>query len=639
MTSGYAGTILRVDLSSGKIDHEHPTEEFYRTYLGGSALNMYYLLSEMKPDADALDQDNMLCLSVGPATGLAIAGQSRMTVNAKSPLTGAIGDSQTGGYLPAELKSAGFDAVIIKGRSPKPVYLWLHDGQAEIRDAVHLWGRFTGDADRLIKEELEEDRLKTLLIGPGGERLVRYAAMMSSLNRAAGRTGMGAVMGSKNLKAIAVRGTGRPVPADKTAFKSLAAAGAKVFPDSMVAGMQRFGTSTGVDGNQSAGGLPTRNFSSGVFEGWEKISSKSIFNNVLRGAPQGQQMQKGRATCFGCMVRCKPVAEITEGSYRVDPAYGGPEYETLAALGSYCNIDDLAAICKANELCNKYGIDTISCGGTIAWAMEAYEAGVLTDENTGQMAIRFGDAEAMVRLVEMIGKREGIGDLLADGSAAAADRLGKGAAFLVTVKGQEVPAHMSQVKAGLGLIYAVNPFGADHMSCEHDPGYEDAYPYYKERLSYLGFTDPQPKGSLTPEKIRFMWTTQKLASLMDSLCLCQFVWGTSWQLYGPEDLVRLVNAATGWDMGLDELLTVGERRIMMMRVFNERAGIGTGDDQLPKRFFDRPLKNGPTDGMAMNRSVFEAARQEYYRQANLDPRTGRPTQQTIDRLGLKVPMV
>ena len=253
--------------------------------------------------------------------------------------------------------------------------------------------------------------------------------------------------------------------------------------------------------------------------------------------------------------------------------FGGPEYETLSTLGSYCGVDNLAAVCKANELCNKYGIDTISCGATISWAMEAFEAGRLSTEQTGGLEIRFGDGDMVVKLVEMIAAREGFGDLLAEGSARAAAKLGVGEEFLITSKKQEAPAHMPQVKRGLALLYAMNPFGADHMGCDHDLSYtKENYPAFKERLSYLGLTDPQHAYNLQPAKVEWVRRTQYLFSFMDSANLCQLCWGASWTLYGPQDMVKLVKAVTGWDMSIDEILEVGERRLVMMRLFNQREG-------------------------------------------------------------------
>jgi len=634
MPNGYNGKILRVDLSSSSLDIEEPSEEFYRKYMGGSALSLYYLLHEMPAGVDPLSPENMLALSVGVVTGAPISGQSRMTATAKSPLTGAIGDAQCGGFWPAKLKFAGFDAIIFKGKAFSPVYLWIADGQAELRDASHLWGKVTGESEAAIKNEMQDENIEVVQIGPAGEKMVRYACIINMCNRANGRTGMGAVMGSKNLKAVAVGGNKKPKIADKDALSELARWGTKSFPKSDVASTGKFGTASIVGAQNAAGGLPTFNFNSGVFEGWEAIDGETMYNSILAGCKEGKQDSRGRDTCFGCIVRCKRVVDIKEGPYQVDPIYGGPEYETISSLGSYCGIDDLAAISKGNELCNKYGMDTISSGAAIAWAMEAFEAGELSQQDTGGIELKFGNAEAMVKLTEMIGKREGIGDILAEGTERASDILGCGSEFLITSKKQEAPAHMPQIKRNLALLYAVNPFGSDHMSAEHDPFYEDIYNAYKDRMELLNLDQPQPPQSLGTEKVKYTRITQYLFSLTDSLCVCQFVWGAAWQLYGPQQLAEFVQAVTGWDVSIEELLEVGERRLNMMRAFNAREGIRRDQDKLPEKFFQKPLKGGPTDGWKVDKAEFENALTEYYRQCGWDEETGIPTRDTLMRLGL-----
>jgi aldehyde:ferredoxin oxidoreductase len=634
MPYGYNGKILHVDLSSSTLKVEEPPEEIYRSYLGGSALNLYFLLREMPTGADPLGPDNVLALSVGVVTGAPVSGQSRMTASAKSPLTGAIGDSQCGGFFPAEMKFAGFDGIIIKGRAKSPVYLWLHDGEAEIRDASHLWGRITGEAEAAIREELGDPKTQVLQIGPAGEEQVRFAALINMCNRANGRTGMGAVMGSKNLKAVAVRGKRKPTIADQKALNELARAGAKAFPTSGVASLGKYGTAETTGFQQEVGGLPSFNFTSGVFDGWKAIDGTTMYDTILKGVERGEQDRHGRDTCFGCVVRCKRVVEIKEGPYQVDPHYGGPEYETTSTFGNYCGNDNLAAIAKANEICNKYGIDTISCGATIAWAMEAFEAGVLTREDTDGLELRFGNAEAMVKLVEKIGKREGFGNILAEGSARAAERLGRGSEFLITSKGQETPAHMPQVKRSLALIYAVNPYGADHQSHEHDPAYEDDYESYADRLAPMGLTKPQKPQSLEPEKVNWARKTQHFYNMMNSVTVCQFACGPAWQLYGPQDVLKMVQTVTGWDVTLEDLQTVGERCANMQRAFNAREGVTRNEDKLPEKFFRVGLKGGPSDGWKVERGQFEAALDEYYRQSGWDVETGTPTRQTLERLGL-----
>ncbi|HFD38472.1 MAG TPA: aldehyde:ferredoxin oxidoreductase [Anaerolineae bacterium] len=623
MPYGYSGKILHVDLTTGRLEIEEPEERFYRRYLGGSALGMHYALRLIPPGADPLGPENVLILSLGVTTGAAISGQSRVTATAKSPLSGAIGDSQAGGFWPAEARYAGFDAFVIRGRAEKPVYLWVQDGEAELRDAAHLWGQPTGQVQAAIREELGDPKIEVLQCGPAGERGVRFAALINMSNRANGRTGMGAVMGSKNLRAVAVRGHHKPEIADREALAALAKWGAQHFPQSDVYGMGLYGTAAVLAPQHRRGGLPTRNWSSGVFEGYEAISGETMSDTIL---------QK-RDTCYACVVRCKRVVETEFQGQKVDPLYGGPEYETLATFGSYCGVDDLNAIAYANQLCNMYGLDTISCGATVAFAMDCFERGLLTPADTDGLELRFGNAEAMVRTVEAIALRRGLGDLLAEGTARAAARIGRGAEDLVVaVKGHDLPAHMPEVKRSLALIYAVNPFGADHESSEHDPSYESGYPHYRERLSALDLLDPQPKFSLGPEKVRYALYTQWFYSMLDSLNVCQFVWGPAWHLYGPGQLVEMVRAVTGWEMSLWELMKVGERRVNMMRAFNAREGFDREHDVLPPKLA-QPKVGGPSDGLAVPPEELERAKDIYYAMSGWDEQ-GVPTRAKLEELSL-----
>jgi len=631
MPHGYNGKILHIDLTTRKIEVEEPSESFYRKYMGGSAMGMYYVLNQTPAKTDALGPDNVLCLFDSVITGAAISGQSRMTATAKSPLTDCIGDSQCGGFFPAEFKFAGFDGMVIKGQADSPVYLWIKDGEVEIRDAAHLWGKITGEAEAMIQEELGDNKIEVLQVGPAGEKAVRFAAIMSMSNRAHGRTGMGAVMGSKNLKAIAVRGTKKPSIADKKALSELARWGAKNLPESDAAGLAKYGTAETVGGNQRGGGLPTFNFNSGSFDNWENISGELLYDKYLRGADEGKQDSKGRDTCYACTVRCKRVVEWEDARYRVDPHYGGPEYETLATFGSYCGIDDMVAISKANQICNEYGMDTISCGATIAWAYEAFHEGVLTLADTGGMDLTYGNAESMVKLTEMIGQREGFGAVLAEGSARAADILGGGHEFLIVSKKQETPAHMPQAKISLGLIYAVNPFGSDHQSSEHDPMYNKVY---AEKLAQIGLHNPMHPRVMNEEKVKFALHTQWSYSATDSVNVCQFVVGPTWQLYHIQQLADIVNAVTGWNVTVDELQELGERRVNMLRAFNAREGIGKEQDTLPEKMFAKALVGGKSDGRKLDHAEWLAHRDIYYQMAGWDVETGNPTQEKLESLGL-----
>jgi aldehyde:ferredoxin oxidoreductase len=448
---------------------------------------------------------------------------------------------------------------------------------------------------------------------------------MNMRNRACGRTGLGAVMGSKNLKAIAVRGTLRPQVADAKGVKGIAAQGAAEYKTNR--GMQELGelgTAGVVAGQEFQGGLPTRNYQSGTFAQFEDITGEKLAETLL----------VDRDTCYACVVRCK--REVESEQYDVKRELGGPEYETIASFGSYCAVNDLAAISKANALCNDYGLDTISAGATIAWAMECYEQGILTLADTGGIDLRWGSATAMLEALEALAFRRGtFGDLLAEGSARAAALLGPAAQeFLITVKGSEAPAHMPQVKRSLGLIYAVNPFGADHQSSEHDTSYEESS---GDRslgwLAELGLAQPVPATSLGAEKVEFALVTQYWTSLTDAINLCQFDWGATWQLYGPSSTPVVVNAVTGWDVDTKELLQVGARRVNLMKVFNAREGFTREEDKLSKRLH-QSLKGGISDGLQITEEELEAAKDLYYRMAGWDVETGNPTAERLEELGI-----
>ncbi|MEE9218602.1 MAG: aldehyde ferredoxin oxidoreductase family protein [Acidobacteriota bacterium] len=626
MPNGYNGKILKVDLTRGKWEVETPDEKFYRTYMGGSALNMHYALKLIPKGADPLGPDNVLCLSTSVVTGVAVSGQSRMTATAKSPMSGGIGDSQCGGYFPAEMKAAGYDAIIIQGKSPKPVYLWIKDGDVQLRDASKIWGMVTGEAERAIEEELGDKKIEVAQIGPAGEKMVRFAAIMNMSNRANGRTGMGAVMGSKNLKAVVVRGKPKMKIAHMDRVRELAKWGvANTKENPGVWDLHLNGTCGVLSFQQQTGGLPTRNYTEGQFENYEKISGETMSETML----------KDRETCYACGVRCKRVVEVDERGLKADPLYGGPEYETVATHGSYCGIDDLPAIAHANQLCNMYGLDTIQAGTTVAWAMECYERGILSKDDLDGIEAKFGSAEAMIALVEKICKREGIGDVLAEGSARAAAKIGKGSADLcIGVKNQDLPAHMPQYKKSLALIYAVNAFGADHQSSEHDPSMEEeASGPEKQKLSEIGLTKRLQSSDLGRDKVHYAYRTQSLYGVLDSVNLCQFVFGPAWQLYGPNQIVELVNAVTGWDTTMEELLRLGERRISMMQAFNAREGIGHEHNVLPKKLY-APLKGkGPTVGTAIDRGEFDRALRDYYEMAGWDEKA-RPTRKKLNELGV-----
>ena len=619
MPYGYNGRILRVDLTNEQISVEEPGEAFYRTYMGG-AMALDYILREMPAHADPLGPENVLVVSTGVMTGAPIAGQSRVMASAKSPLTGGIGAGEGGGFWPAEFKFAGFDAVVITGAAEKPVYLWVHDGEAEIRDASQLWGKVTGEAEAAIREELGDPKIEVLQIGPAGENQVSFAAIMNMSNRAIGRSGMGAVMGSKKLKAIAVRGQDHPEIFDPDALRELANWGREHRDD--LGTLTALGTAHNVMGLNESGGLPTRNWSSGVFEGYQGISGELMAETVLQR----------NGTCQGCWIRCKRVVEI-EGE--VDPVYGGPEYETIAMVGSSCGVDDLETVCRANQICNAYGLDTMSAGATVAFAMDCFENGVLNDADTGGLDLRFGNGQAMCTLLEQIALRQGLGDLLAEGSDRAAERLGEDAKqYSVAVKNYALPAHMPELKRSLALLYAVNPFGPDHNAGEHDPSYlVGGSDSALSREAALGLYDPEEDlESLDLEKVRFTLYNQYKFGALDSVGICSFVWGSAWGLYSPGQLVAAMRAVTGWDVSLWELMKLGERRLNMMRAFNAREGLDRKDDWLPDKCF-QPKVGGPSDGLFVDPEELRTAIDQYYAMAGWDD-DGVPTRGKLMELGL-----
>ncbi len=642
MLYGYAGKILHVDLTAGTLEVEEPSEEFYRTYMGGSAIGLYYLLKNTPAGVDPLGPENTLTLAIGGVTGAAISGQSRATAVAKSPLTGAVGDAQAGGFWPAELKFAGFDGIVFTGKSPKPVYLWVKDGEYELRDASHLWGKgySTRKVEEILSEELDDKRIQVAQIGEAGEKLVRFAAIMNMANRAHGRTGMGAVMGSKNLKAIVVRGSSKKLPvADKERLRVLMK---KSLP--LVDGMDDFpthGTPGVLPSQEEDGGLPTRNWTSGSMgkERADGIGGYTLWDDFLMGREEGTQFKTGRDTCYSCAIKCKRVVDSEWNGHKLFPEAGGPEYEALSALGSYSDIDDLGAVSYMNQLCNDYGADPISGGATMAWAVECYERGLITTEDTGGLELNWGNAVDVVEMLHRTLKREGFGDVLAEGSLRAAQQVGNGAEeYFMGVKGQEFPAHMPQVKRSLALIYAVNPYGADHESSEHDPFYEEdeylANKKVRTRLQDLKLFNPQDATVLNPEKVEYAMHTQYQYSAQDTISVCNFVFGPAWQLLGPAELVEMIVAVVGWDVSIDEVMEVGRRRLNMLRAFNAREGMTRDQDTLPKRMFDEPLEGGASDGLYVDRAEFDSALNTYFERQAWDVETGNPTRETLEDLKL-----
>ncbi len=613
MSFGFKNKILRINLENQKIQQEKKGENFYRKYFGGRGLISYFLLRELEPNIDPLSPKNKLIFSCGPITGAPVSGAGRHSVGAKSPLTGGYGESEAGGFWGTELKRAGYDAIIIEGRSEKPVYLWICDDKVEIRNASPLWGKQILQTQEIIQKETKSQSTRIASIGPGGEKLVRFASIIHDLRHVSGRGGMGAVMGSKNLKAVAINGTENVKIAKPQKLKTLAMWMSKNI-DRLSHTLHTYGTGAAMDIYETTGNLPVKNFREGIFPHADLISAQTIKKTV----------SVGMETCFACVVRCKKIVKVDSGPWKVDPAYGGPEYETLAAFGSNCGIDDLKVICKANELCQRYSLDTISTGVTISFAMECFENGMLTLTQTNGINLNFGNKEAMLQMIELIGQRKGIGDLLAEGSKKASKQLGfKTEKFSVQIKGQEVPMHDPRFRRGQGLGYAISPTGADHMHNIYDTLYSQNIP---REIQGLGILEPVPIDDLGPKKIRLFHYVSTWNSLDNCLCLCMF---TPWSV---RQKVALVHYVTGWETTAFELMKVSERATNLARLFNVREGFDRKDDVLPIRLLN-PKTNGALSDSSINVKDLEHAKDIYYKMVGWNNK-GIPTSEKLMELDI-----
>ncbi|MGI5838439.1 MAG: aldehyde ferredoxin oxidoreductase family protein [bacterium] len=614
MLGGYMGKILRVDLSGGKTDIVTVSEDVCRQYLGGSGLGAKYLFEMTTAGTDPLGPDNPLFFLTGPLTGTRVPLSGRHAVVAKSPLTGIWGESDSGGTWGVKLKRAGYDGIIVTGKAQSPVYLWVHEAGAEIRPAAHLWGKDTFETETAVLAETHRNA-GVACIGPAGEKMVLLAAIMNDGKdaRAAGRCGLGAVMGSKNLKAVAVHGTLRPPVADPELLDSLVK---QIVPQIVekTRAMSQYGTSGGLMLAEKMGDLPIQNWRAGKWEqGAEKISGQTMAETILTGSYH----------CHGCVIGCGRVAKQYFPPFAGTDG-GGPEYETLGMLGSAVLVDDLEAVAKANELCNRLGIDTISTGSAIAFAMEAYEYGIITADDTGGMKLAWGDSAAMLRLVEMIGRQEGIGALLGQGTRRAAAELGGLAPeFAINVKGLDFPAHDPRAYSSLAVGYATSNRGACHLQ---------GYSYAFERglkSPDLGYPEPLDRFAAA-EKGVLAAETQNLMCLFDSLKVCKFI------LSGGVDVHHLaewLNAVTGWDTTVEELLRTGERLYNLKRLYNVRCGISRKDDILPPRILTQPRREG---GAGEHLPAFGPMLDEYYRHRGWSEE-GIPTPAKLRELGLAEP--
>ena len=606
---GWMGKILRVDLEAGEAIVEEPGFSVLKDYIGGRGLGIYYLNRELDPHCDPLAPENMLVMAAGPLTGTGAPTGARYMVMTKSPLTGALTCSNAGGRFPTELKRSGFDGIVITGRAARPVYLYIQDGRAVLRKATHLWGRTTHETTDLLLAETDP-KARVACIGPAGEKLVRFAAVMNDKDRAAGRSGVGAVMGSKNLKAVVVRGKGRVGLADPGRFKSFNKEILDAFKAAVKEtplGLTVNGTAGVVLTTQHLGVLPTKNWQQGTFEGWDKIHGEQLTERYL----------VGNKACYACPIGCGRKTRVADPRFAGEGE--GPEYETIYAMGANCMIDNLAAIVKANYICNELGLDTITMGATLACAMELVDREHLSEKAVGR-PLPWGDAEALVELTRLTGYREGFGNRLAEGSYRLAESCGHPELAMVSKK-QEFPGYEPRGAQAMGLAYATSPIGGSHM--RGDPAYFELFGVPEK-------VDPHAwKG-----KAKITKAYQDLSAAIDSAGLCIFF--AVRNLAGktldvpPTGIREYLNAATGADYTLEELIRASERIVTAERQFLVRAGMSRKDDTLPVRLTEEPMPFGPAEGLVCH---LDEMLDDYYRIQGWS-RDGVPTAGRLASLGL-----
>ncbi|WP_424859486.1 aldehyde ferredoxin oxidoreductase family protein [Tepidimonas sp. HKU77] len=613
----WAGKILRVNLTAGTCTPEPLNMTWARQYLGSRGLGSKYLVEEVDPKVDPLSPDNKIIWATGPLTGTMASTGGRYTVITKGPLTGAIACSNSGGYWGAELKMAGWDMIIFEGRSPKPVYLYVNDDVAELRDASHLWGKSVWQTEEILKTSLQDPLLRISSIGRAGENQVLFACVVNDLHRAAGRSGVGAVAGSKNLKAIAVRGTkGVGGIRDPQAFMAATRAAKKVLADNAVTGqgLPKYGTQVLMNVINEIGALPTRNHRDVQFEGAKDISAEAM---LTPRPSDGKTHLVTNQACFGCTIACGRISKIDETHFSVQnkPQYwgasGGLEYEAAWALGAANGVNDLEALQYANLICNEQGMDPISFGATVGAVMELYELGVLTKEQIGIEA-PFGSARALCELADMTANGVGFGKEIALGSKRLCEKYGH-PELSMSVKGQEFPAYDSRGIQGMGLAYATSNRGACHLR---------GYTVASEVLGIPIKTDP-----LTTEgKPELVKAFQDATAAFDSAGICIFT-SFAWTL---ADVAPQVAAACGEEFTVQELERIGERIWNMERAFNNAAGFTARDDTLPPRLLTEPAKTGPAKGLT---NKLPEMLPKYYEVRGWDAE-GRPKPETLARLGL-----
>ena len=614
---GWTRKILRIDLTAGTVKTEPLNMDWAQKYLGLRGLATKYFVEEVDPKVDPLGPANKLIYATGPLTGTAASTGGRYSVITKGALTNAIACSNSGGYFGAELKFAGWDMVIVEGRAAKPVYLTIFDDQVEIRDAGEIWGTSVWHTDEWIKKKHQDPMMHIAGIGIAGEQQVLYSCIVNDLHRAAGRSGVGAVMGSKNLKAIAVRGTKGVRVKDGGRFLKATAAGKKVLQQNAVtgAGLPSYGTQVLMNVINEAGAMPTRNHRQVQFEGAHDISAEAMA--TPRKTDQKPNLLTNQA-CFGCTIACGRISKIDETHFTIQnkPEYwhasGGLEYEAAWALGSNTGVNDLDALTYVNFICNEQGIDPISFGATVSAAMELYELGLITKETTGGLELKFGSAEALVKCVELTGKAEGFGRELGLGSLRLCTKYGR-PDLSMSVKGQEFPAYDSRGIQGMGLTYATSNRGACHLR---------SYTVSSEILGIPEKTDPLA----TDGKPALVKAFQDATAAVDSTGLCVFT-TFAWTL---NDIAPQVDAACDGEWTPERLVEVGERIWNMERVFNNRAGFTAKDDNLPPRLVKEPAQTGPAKGLV---NGLDKMLPEYYQLRGWTA-DGVPTNETLARLAV-----
>ena len=607
---GYTGRLLRIDLTKEELREDKLQEDVLRKFIGGSALGAKLLYDELDPLVGALEPDNLLIFMNGPLTGTMCPSCGRYCVCTRSPLTGIWAEAHSAGYWGPELKFAGFDGIVFKGKAKSPVYLLIRDGAYELRDAAKIWGTDTYETEAAIRKELNDEKIKVASVGVAGERLSRIASIMNDRGRAAGRCGVGAVMGSKNLKAVAVRGTKMNVfpVAKETLLRDYLR---KIYVTIRSHPTVQIYASYGTDGIMSMmheyGDVPVKYFTRGEWsEGVKKLCGETMSKTIL----------EKQYACYRCIIACGREIKIKEGKY-AGIVGAGPEYETAAAFGLLCMNDDLGAVSKANDLCNRYGLDTISTGNMVAFAMECYEKGLITREEVG-VDLTWGNSDAIIEVVKMIGERRGFGSVLGEGVVRAAEKIGHGAVdFAIHVKGLEVPMHDPRAFKGMGLQYATSHRGACHlrgMFYHIEQG--ERIPDLQIHKRYERFT--------VEDKPAPVIAMQNWHDVLDSLIMCKFA------MVPPASVVAMLNMVAGWELKLPEVIKVGERSYNLKRLINQRYGMSSKDDTLPRRFLAEALPDGGCKGSIVE---LEKMLPEYYRLRGWDDE-GRPAPEKLEELGL-----